>query len=121
METLIGPTLLDRANYIGSTLTEIASIFFLRGAGYVVGGAVMGTLGDQFKQHTYLLLCVALLWSIVSKYKGLWCVHWSAPPIITPIITTICTPASGHSEGRGYPWEGLWWEGLSMGELSRGG
>ncbi|KAL5515102.1 hypothetical protein EMCRGX_G000224 [Ephydatia muelleri] len=65
METLIGPTLLDRANYIGSTLTEIASIFFLRGAGYVVGGAVMGTLGDQFNQHTYLLLCVALLWSIV--------------------------------------------------------
>ena len=118
METLIGPTLLDRANYIGSTLTEIASIFFLRGAGYVVGEAVMGTLGDQFKQHTYLLLCVALLWSIVSK-SG---VSIGQPlPISHPSITTICTPASGHSEGRGYPWEGLWWEGLSMGELSRGG
>ena len=67
METLIGPTLLDRANHIGSTLTEIASIFFLRGAGYMVGGAIMGVLGDCFKQHTYLLLCLATLWSIVSK------------------------------------------------------
>ena len=65
METLIGPTLLDRANHIGSTLTEIASIFFLRGAGYMVGGAIMGVLGDCFKQHTYLLLCLATLWSIV--------------------------------------------------------
>lgn len=66
VETMIGPTLLDRANYIGTTLTDISPIFFVRGVGYVVGGATVGALGDYFKNHTYFLLCVILLWSIVA-------------------------------------------------------
>ena len=68
VETLIGPTLLDRASYIGTTLTDISSIFFVKGAGYIVGGTIIGVLSDYFKDHTHLLLCIALLWSIVGKY-----------------------------------------------------
>ena len=64
----MGPTLLDRASYIGTTLTDISSIFFIRGAGYIVGGTIIGALSDYFKDHTHLLLCIAVLWSIVGRY-----------------------------------------------------
>ena len=67
METLIGPTLLDRATYIGTTLTDISPVFFIRGVGYIAGSTLLGALSDRFKQHTCLFLCVALVWSAIGE------------------------------------------------------